>query len=1286
MHSGTNLDFAAIEANKSLALRDYWRKRLQGCKPEPYFYGFYSNTGVKRKGDVATYSRTVSREVLATLNRLAPKAESRHVVLVATLGILLQRLSGLPEVIIFSPAYQRKLSLPDNCVVPLRIHADDHLKVKDFLLQLSNKMLQDFSYARYPLRNILGIEEEELKDIPVVGVMLDEVRSDFAFEKVAPECIFSFEAGDSLTLKMLYNRDAFDKSSIIQLTDLYCHLLGSIVNNTNDRIYDIDLVSEEEEVKIIHEFNNTQAEYPFLDTIVSLFTKQVASSSGKIAVRFGDVSWTYQELDYLSSRIATYLRKDRGVLPGHLVGVMLQREELLLPVIYGVLKAGAAYVPLDVVFPAQRISEIISDSKLNVLIGRRRNTHSSLSDLEIFSDLDDLVIPEADFSLPEVSLTPRDLAYVIYTSGTTGMPKGVMVEHGSVVNRINWMQKEYPLSEKDVVMQKTPTTFDVSVWELFWWSFYGASVCLLPPEAEKDPKEVARAIGKFKVTTIHFVPSMLSVFLEFLAHGLITDLKSLRLVFCSGEALRPIHVEAFGALVKDHHVRLINLYGPTEATVDVSYFECRFDEEYKDVPIGKPIDNIRLFVVDQSMSMVPIGMTGELVIAGIGLARGYLNNPYLTDEKFVSVAALDGIRVYRTGDLARFRPDGNIEYLGRRDHQVKIRGYRIELGDIESHLTKHNLIRDAVVVVRNESDDKFLAAYYVATEELEANQLRNFLLERLPVYMIPLHFISMARIPLTSNGKVDRKALPSPSDVAAPSSYVKAGNAIEEKLVGIWSKILNIERKEIGIRHNFFELGGQSIKAAQLIQSVEQFFLVDIGLKKIFDYPTIEGQARLVVETSWSAEEPIRKAEDRESYPASSSQERLFCVQMLNKNDLVNNCSYAYKVDGELDIKRLNDTLNSLLKRHSGLRANFFLTGKKVWQSIRKTTTIQIEIFNSDELTPVDAFSQFIRPFDLANDLLMRVGLLPAGDQKNFMFVDIHHIVCDGISINILMNEFKRVYNGEDLPSIALEYVDYACWQRNSENALSAQRRYWLEHLSGDLSAVELPGMLGGAQGENIEGRREWAIGGETGTGVRELAVELGATPFMIFLSVYYILISKLSGSSEVIIGTDTIGRTRQSLMNIVGTFINVLPLRVRITGELLFVDLLEQVRNVVLSASENQEFPYDEIIHLLGNVRHEDVVNLYFSNADFFQNEIEPDGLAITPVVLKKKPRSSRYLLELTLEDRGDEYLMGFRYNSDRFDESVIELFVSYYAGIVRSVVREPSIRVQDLKLGSFN
>lgn len=530
-------------------------------------------------------------------------------------------------------------------------------------------------------------------------------------------------------------------------------------------------ISINTDFKELEKFNNTDREFRDNVTIQELFEEQVLIHGSDIAVLcdhgkfFNERNFlTYEELNNLSNKLARRLRNE-GVIADKIVGICVDRSFAMIIGIMGILKAGGAYLPLSPDYPEERISYMLSDSGAEILLVQDETRNKYSFDGKVINLEDPAIYSESADSLSPIN-GPRDLAYVIYTSGSTGKPKGVMVEHRSLVNRLSWMQNAYPIDQSDVILQKTPFYFDVSVWEIFWWAITGAKMCFLMPGGEKIPLAIVETIKKHNVSTLHFVPSMLNVFLEYLDGKDIFHIKklsSVRWVFSSGEALSTSHVKKYNHIFGQHtNAKLTNLYGPTEATVDVSYYDCPLDNGFDKIPIGKPIDNTKFFIIKDDQ-LLSIGETGELCISGVCLARGYINNAKMTDDKFVNNPILPGEKMYKTGDIARWLPDGNVEYLGREDHQVKIRGLRIELGEIESTIREYKSVQDCIVVVKKYSENIMLIiAYIVWKTNFDLDELKNHLKKYLPDYMIPNHFVELDQIPLLPNGKADRKSLPEP--------------------------------------------------------------------------------------------------------------------------------------------------------------------------------------------------------------------------------------------------------------------------------------------------------------------------------------------------------------------------------------------------------------------------------------------------------------------------------------------------------------------------------------------
>lgn len=744
-----------------------------------------------------------------------------------------------------------------NVAVPLRFYIKDDMNFNQFVENVTKELMTVFRHQKYPYDLILKeVRERRGSSDNLFDIVLTYQNSKFIkeqnFEKYITRWHFTGHQIESLIINLNdrendgrliidydYLADMFYATEIEFIHNHVISLLWHALDNPVKIISKLEMISEKEKQKILYKFNDTKADFPNDKTVQELFEEQVQRTPNNIAVVCGDRSISYKELNEKANQLARALR-EKGVKPDNIIGIMFDRSVEMIISIFAILKAGGAYLPIDPQYPEDRIKYMIENGGLQILLSSPEHFDKYRHfNLEIIN-LEDKALFKGDKSNIKNINSSTDLAYVIYTSGSTGKPKGVMIEHRSLINRINWMQKKYPLDENSVILQKTTYTFDVSVWELIWWSFIGAQVCMLEPGGEKDPLAIIRAIQKYKVTTMHFVPSMLSIFLQFLeGYADVTALRSLKQVFASGEALTLQQVKIFNELLYlTNGTELYNLYGPTEAAIDVTSFDCSPRVELGSVPIGKPIDNIQLYILDKHYNLLPIGIPGELFIGGVGLSRGYVNRPELTEEKFIPNPFIPGEKLYRTGDLARWYSEGDIEYLGRIDHQIKIRGFRIELGEIENKLQSHSAIKENVVIGLEDGDKKYLCAYYVADKDLQAKELKRFLSSTLPEYMVPSFYIRMDALPLSSNGKIDRKILPKPiiSMEDSQAEYVEPRNALDEELVKLFCQALKIDN--IGIDDSFFDLGGDSLTVMVLFAQIYDRNW-GISAADLYSYPTI---------------------------------------------------------------------------------------------------------------------------------------------------------------------------------------------------------------------------------------------------------------------------------------------------------------------------------------------------------------------------------------------------------------------------------------------------------------
>ena len=1301
------------QQRESARQRQYWLEQFAGEIPQLNLPTDFGRPNVKTYAGKMT-SFVLGAEMTAGLRETSAEQKiTMYMLLLAAYSIALGRLGNAEDLIVGTPSagryhtdLERMMGIFVN-TLPVKLRPLEELSIREYLQDVKERTLECFDHQTYPYEEL--IDALKLERAPGRNPLFDVLFVYHNFERAELRIpgltlqhygrvvhvskfdltLEVLEADDRISLNIEYSTELFRDERVERFIACIRTVVEVMLKDPDRKISDISMLSRGEEELLLRKLNETICPYPARESVLDAFERQAGKTPEAVALRYEEYTVTYNDLRAGMERMAAYLANVREVRPGDMVGLMLERDEYLIPSIFGILKAGGVYVPIDPAYPAERIQAILSDSGLKVLVTRSAFSHRLPEGSPAVVDLDLEWGIILNCPLPAVwpAVGGRDLAYVIYTSGSTGKPKGVMIEHHSVVNRLCWMQKEYPLNAKDVLLQKTPVIFDVSIWELLWWPSGGASLCILPPGGEKDPQVITGVIRKHGVTVIHFVPSMLDTFLSSLARaGGLESVKSLRLTFASGEALKAVQVGLFGRLLnRAWQTRLINLYGPTEATVEVSFHECDFGRTDGPVPIGKPIDNIALYILDARGNLAFPGVQGELGIAGAGLARGYLNDPGLTSKKFIDRSYAPGGRIYRTGDLAKWNAEGEVVFLGRIDGQVKIRGYRIEPEEIEGRLMNYGPVTAAAVVAMEKENDKYLTAYYTADHDIDGREWRDYLAPRLPEYMIPAFFVRLSALPLTINGKLDRKALPAP-EYGGRGEPVAATGSTEEKLLEIWAEVLKVPAERVGVTDSFFEFGGHSLKALHLADRIRAEFAAELGLRKLFEHVTIRSQARLIDGSDRSVVSGLPVAGEKDYYVVSPAQERLYMEQQRNPDRLTGNISIGYEIRGDFDPERARRALQVLMDRHESLRTRFHIAVDEIVQVVMTHAEVSLTILNPEKYAAVqEAFRDFVRPFDLAESPLVRWAILQLPGRSSYLLADVHHIICDGISLNILMNDFRTAYQGLELPVPGRRYVDYALWQKQSAGGMERQREFWKQQLGGILPQIGLPVTRSRDQADIYQADRMLlTIGGDTYQKVRTFAAAAGVSEFMLLLSAFYILVAKLSGNHDILIGTDAGGRSEPGLRGIVGTFVNVLPLRISVPESLPYAEFLSRVRECVLAGFEHGDYPFDRMTDLSGPLPGRKLVEIYFAYRNFLERET-PSGLPeFISLGTGGLPGITRYELELDVEQAEGHFDIYFLYSTDLYDEPTIRLMTAYYHAILDAVMADPSLLIENISLKS--
>ncbi|QMV39813.1 non-ribosomal peptide synthetase [Cohnella cholangitidis] len=1230
---------------------DQWVDRFATPVPKLELPSDYARPAVKDTQGAQTVVH-LDAALAGSLKSLARRTDSTmFMVLLSAYAVWLSKLSGQKSFVVGTPVAGRNHPDAERLIgvfvnpLPIRISPDSQWTFEQLLAAVKQEVLGTLERQEAPFEEIVERlqPDRDLGRNPLFDAMFsmlnmahaDLTASDLIVEPLVVDYgisqfdvgLYAMEEDAGVTLIVQYATGLFREESMRRWVNGFVTLLERIAEAPQVELSRISLLTQEELRQVAETFNATETPFPADLTLPELFRRQAEKTPERVAAVFGAERLTYRELETRANLVAHRLLA-HGLRSGEPIGLMTERSPAMMAGLLGILKAGGAYVPLPPDFPADRLRYMADNAGLRLVCAQANwlgFAAEACSDAALIDlDLDG----EGSAEAPDVAVSPEQNAYILYTSGSTGRPKGVMIRNRSVINRIHWMQQAYSLGERDVILQKTPYSFDVSVWELFWWMLSGSSVAFLAPGAEKDPGQLLKAIEANRITTMHFVPSMLAAFLE-AAQGekperLREKLGTLRHVFASGEALHKAHVEKFYALMRQAgltETKLVNLYGPTEATVDVTAYVCEPDSELDYVPIGKPIDNTAIYIVGESDQAQPIGVPGELCIAGVQLAAGYANQPELTADKFVANPFVPGTRMYRTGDLARWTTDGQIQYLGRIDDQVKIRGYRIELGEIERTLLSHDAVSEAAVVAADDGmGGKRLVAYIVADRACTSGELRKHCGERLPDYMIPALFAQLERMPLTASGKADRKALPAPeAEMDTGVAYAEPTTATEQRLAALWEELL--QRDKVGIDDDFFAIGGHSLKAATLAARIGEGFSVPVSVKDMFLYPTIRKMAQRIDATEQTevAEFSIPRAPNQPHYAITPAQKQMLLHEYRNPGSLSYHMPSVLELEGELDADRLKEALIRLADRHESLRTSFGQSEGQTVQIVHAETNVELEtleekaFFSGVEGNWKAAARAWLRPFELTQSPLFRVGLARMGPERHLLLLDIHHAVSDGVTSGILVRDLLALYENRPLPEVKAQLKDYSAWIANLRNEAEwdRQQAYWISKFADGIPEFELPydrerKSVSDLSELDKADRYSFLVDSSIKTELEHLATRTGTTLFMVMLASYQALLGCWSGKTDIVTGVPSAGRNHPDLAQTAGLLLQTWAIRNRPEPTLTFEDWLREVKVSLMEAFEHPWVSAEDLTDVLsekGIVRWEGNRNPLFETMFVMQN-----------------------------------------------------------------------------------
>jgi surfactin family lipopeptide synthetase A len=1358
--------------NNFFAQKAYWLNKLSGELPETNLIPDYIRP-VLYSGQTKFITFELPSDLAETINKITKGSYfSIYLVLLSALSILLKKYTKNSDIVVGSPTYkQEDCAGFDNQIVPLRLNVSDQLTFKDLLVQAKNTTIGAYCHQNYPFDELIQLLKlPQLKNrCPIfdIVVLLENIHGQNSIPNISNDITISFLVEkDVIRCTVNYDQSLFRDETIKLMNRYYVNLLKNIFQNINAQVSSIDILQEFDKQQLLKKFNDNDANYPVEQTIHKLFEAQVSQTPNKIAVVHEETQFTYQQLNEKANQLARFLQ-NLGVRKGEFVGILKERDANFLIAILAILKVGGVYVPLDSTYPPERIRYVLSNSEVRVLLTNYSflsflkksfeycphlkslvcldennpvNTkNASLVGINIYNNLDFNNISRENLDLSDRGSEP---AYMIYTSGSTGLPKGAIIKHGSAINHIYGQFQALEFTEDYSFLQSAPASSDISVWQFLAPVLIGGKTVIVESETVSDPEKLFKVIKEEKVSIVELVPIVLTGLLNYVDRLPIQQrlLPDLKWMMVTGESVSVELVNQWLRLYPS--IRIVNAYGPTEAADDITQLiiEKPLSTNQRTVSIGKPLANLNLYILDSQMNLVPIGVPGEICVSGYGVGEGYWKNKEKTNLSFApnpfpsTAKPLPGTNrdlIYKTGDLGRWLPDGSIEFLGRIDHQVKIRGFRIELGEIEALLGQHTAVRETVVVVREDNPgNKRLVAYIVPhlegrelhedgdnqhptedsiiTSEL-IPQLRNFLKQKLPEYMMPSAFVLLESLPIAPSGKVDRKALPAPdpTQLSSQSHFVAAATPVEEMLAGIWAQVLGLDR--VSIQDNFFALGGHSLLATRIISQVRQVFKVELPLRRLFESPTVAELAKdieIAVKGDLGLRvPPIERVSREGNLPLSFAQQRLWFLAQLEPDDPAYNIPVAVRLKGQLDVKALEQSLNEVIKRHETLRTSFITVDGQPFQAIAPTLTLTLPIINLSDWHPPEreiearrlVIEGALQPFDLAQCGLLRFTLLRLDAEEHIILLTMHHIVSDAWSMGVLVQEIAASYKAfcgdkpglgdaalTPLPELPIQYADFAVWQREwlQGEVLQTQLNYWKQQLGSTHPRLALPTTpLHSTIKTNRGARQSFVLSKDLTEAITLISRQEEVTLFMTLLAAFQASLYCFTGTEDIRVGSPIANRNLVEIEGLIGCFVNTLVLRIDLSGNPSFRELLVRSRQITLEAYTHQDLPFEKLVEELQpdrNLSHNPLYQAWFVLQNAPMPSLELPSLTLSPLEIDSG--TARHDLLLSISESPEGIKGTFEYRTHLLEKAVIAQLVRYLETLLRQVTNQPDTRLKEL------
>jgi amino acid adenylation domain-containing protein len=1297
----------------------YWKEKLSSVAPLELPTDYPRPEAQSSKGTSTDYK--IDEHLSSELTKLSQRhGTTLFATLLAAFKVLLYRYSGQEDICVGTSISDRPSRDVEDLIgffvntLALRSLVDSNSPFTHLLQQVKLNTLEAYENQDVPFEKVVEavIKERDNSRHPLFQVMLVlgntmevcdlalgdviAVRQPTKHNSSKFDITFFFtDSADGLQLTVAYSTDLFKLETIERMIGHFNQLLLSIVQDPQQQVGKLRILTHEEEKQLLGT-NLSVVEYPKDKSIIDLFQQQVAINPNRTALVFSNHSLSYRQLNEKANQLARYLITS-GVKEETLVPIYVDRGLEMIVAMLGVLKAGAAYVPMESEYPADRIKYVLEETKSPVVITTSCNdsnfaNHPGMEVIQLSGDVGKLELESVENL--EVQPKPRHLAYVIYTSGSTGKPKGVMIEHRSLLDYLFGLQERTGIQECSSYALVSSISTDLGNTVLFSSLIFGGTLHLFSKDAINDPDKLNQYFQDTAIDCLKIVPS---------------HWKALSI---SGRLLLPKKMLIFGgeALQRDliQQIRrsgttctLINHYGPTETTIGKLLHVIDTNKQYHStIPIGKPFSNTRVYILSKDMELSPIGVPGQLCISGDGVARGYLNSENFTKSKFVENPFDRNANslMYQTGDLVKYLDDGNIEFIGRNDEQVKIRGYRVELKEIESLLEQSGLVKQAVVLAKEDvNNGKFLVAYVVANGAFDRDVVKSYLNGKLPEYSIPVVWMELDQFPLLLSGKIDRKALPDPSTTTASADKFEAPrNEMEARLVEIWQELLEVEK--VGVRHNFFELGGHSLLAIQLVSTVRRQLQLEVSIGDVFDYPTVELLAEHFSSQRKEKSTSVIHVQPRSTrIPLSFNQERLWFIDRL-EGSVQYHRPEVLRLKGSLSVEALIFALRTIVERHESLRTVILEEGGEPYQFIVDKDEWQLNIVDGTEFKKdIAALKRFIeglieKPFDVSKDYMLRAHLIEINADEHLLVIVMHHIASDGSSLQIFLKELSQLYTSfvEDrriqLTPLSIQYSDYAIWQRQQllGDKMNEKLGYWKQKLAG-IEPLQLPTDYPRAVVQSAKGAIiSFDIDKKLAAGLQQLSQKHGCTLYMTMLSAFNVLLFRYSNQDEICVGSAMGGRQQDEVKENIGFFVNTVALRAKVDPAMPFAKLLQEIRTTTIEAFEHQEVPLEKVVNAV--VKDRDItrnplfqVMFDLGTAHNISN-LKLGNLNITAETVEHQ--TTKFDLTFSIAESDVELKGYITYSTDLYDEKTIRRMAGHYVQLLTAILKDPNEKVGELSI----